>query len=114
MKYLALISLLAVGCAERQAADANARGVECAKRSDLRCAVKEFSEAVKAEPQTAKFHYNLSRALGQSGYYDQAAMEARRALECDPAYADASALLSWIGARIADRQATAVAAIAFN
>lgn len=115
MRYaLLLLALLTFGCASRQAADANARGVERAKRSDFRGAIKEFAYAVKAQPDSAKYHYNLARALGQSGYFDQAALEAKRALECDPAYADASSLLSWIGARMDDRQAAAVAAVSFN
>lgn len=113
MKAIILLAVLAVGCGGRNAADANARGVECGRRGDFSCAAKEFAVAVQQDPNSAKYHYNLAFALAKRGLIDQAAMEARRSLEIDPAYSDSSRLLAWANERMADRQADAVAAVTF-
>jgi tetratricopeptide (TPR) repeat protein len=91
--YLALL-ILCVGCASQRAETAHKRGYAHAQKKEWKQASVAFAEAVKLDPDEAKYHYNLAVALSQRGLYEQAALEAQETLRLDPAYEKASVLMA--------------------
>ncbi|OQX22216.1 MAG: hypothetical protein BWK75_01310 [Candidatus Altiarchaeales archaeon A3] len=55
----------------------------------LQKAVKEFMEAIKLNPNDAKFHINLGSLWYGLDRFDEAENEYRDAIKIDPNYADA-------------------------
>lgn len=106
-KAIILVALLLAGC--RTAADANARGRDCYGRGAYPCAVREFSVAVKAEPENPRYHFNLALALGRSGMHDQAITELQETLRLDPAHEEARKTLARVQNSLREAEAALVA-----
>jgi Flp pilus assembly protein TadD len=60
-------------------------------------AMAAFAQAVLLEPRNARARNYLGVAVGQMGWFDGAEAEFRRAIEFDPAYADAHFNLAYFG-----------------
>lgn len=110
MRYaILLVSLLAFGCGGRNAADANARGKAALRSGDTRGAIRAFSEAVKEDPNTSKYRFNLGLALARARVYDQSAASLREAIRLDATNMDARRLLARVDDEIASDRASLVA-----
>lgn len=68
--------------------------MECYKRGAFPCAVTEFSVAVQADPESARYRFNLALALGRSGMHDQAIAELQEVIRLDPTHQEARKTLS--------------------
>jgi Flp pilus assembly protein TadD len=91
--YLALL-ILCVGCASQRAKEANARGLACYANNDFRCAVAEFGAALRDQPDSRRYRYNLAISLSRIGNLSQAETELQTILQKDPADASARKLLT--------------------
>lgn len=107
--WAVLAVVLLVGCAGRSAARANEEGLAALSRSDYRTAVSAFGEAVKADPSSTRYRYNLGLALGQAGLYQQSVTELETVLRMDPGDVEARRTLGKVQARLDDSRATDVA-----
>ena len=108
MTKLLLIAVLALAsCSGHHAEQAHRRGYEAAKAKDWTEASNAFAEAVKLDPNVAKYRYNYALALAHRGHLEHAQMEAQEAIRIDPTHKDASALLSSVGYQIQMRQRAA-------
>jgi tetratricopeptide (TPR) repeat protein len=79
----------AVTPAEQKALKHNERGLELFSKGKLEQAVKEYEEAIRADPAFAAAHNNLGSAHFAAGRFEEAAGSFRRACELDPAYGQA-------------------------
>jgi tetratricopeptide (TPR) repeat protein len=70
-----------------------AQGTAAANRGRLPEALALFGEAVALDDSRPAYHYNYALALGQSGREDEALEQLREALEADPAFEPARAML---------------------
>ena len=75
--------------AELKALRHNERGLELFSKGKLEQAVKEYEEAVRADPALAAAHNNLGSAHFAAGRFEEAAAAFRRACEVDNAYGQA-------------------------
>jgi len=86
--------------------DANAVGPGVAPQAlDAEAAVAACSAAIEQAPDTARFHFQLGRALTMRNRHKQALQSYRRALELDPHYAAAAIGigLAYLGGRGVER-----------
>lgn len=104
-----VLALVVVGCAGRNAADANARGVECGRLGNEICAVREFAVAVELDGANPKYRRNLAIALARSGQFEQAAAELQMILRDDPDNIEARKSLAAVNESLRELQAVAVA-----
>jgi tetratricopeptide (TPR) repeat protein len=75
--------------AEEKALRHNERGLELFSKGKLEQAVKEYEEAIRADPALAAAHNNLGSAHFAAARFEEAAASFRRACELDPAYGQA-------------------------
>jgi Flp pilus assembly protein TadD len=88
---------------------ANDRGKACSAAKQTDCAIREFSTAVRLQPNSPRYHFNLGSALANASLFDQAAMEFRETLRLQPDYPRASVYLTRVQTRIQERGAAVVA-----
>ena len=75
--------------AELKALKHNERGLEFFSKGKLEQAVKEYEEALRADPALAAAHNNLGSAHFAAGRFEEAAAAFRRACELDAEYGQA-------------------------
>jgi tetratricopeptide (TPR) repeat protein len=75
--------------AELKALKHNERGLELFSKGKLEQAIKEYEEALRADPSLAAAHNNLGSAHFAAGRFEEAAASFRRACELDTAYGQA-------------------------
>ncbi|MFL6257012.1 MAG: tetratricopeptide repeat protein [Pyrinomonadaceae bacterium] len=79
----------AVSPEERKALAHNERGLESFAQGKIEQAVKEYNEAIRADPNLAAAHNNLGSAYFAAARFEEAAAAFRRAVELDPNYGQA-------------------------
>ena len=75
--------------AELKALKHNERGLDLFSKGKLEQAVKEYEEALRADPALAAAHNNLGSAHFAAGRFEEAAAAFRRACELDAVYGQA-------------------------
>jgi len=65
-------------------------------KGSLDAAIREFTEAVRLQPDYARAHFNLGGALTRSGQLDAAIEEFQNALRIMPDYAAAQTNLAMV------------------
>jgi tetratricopeptide (TPR) repeat protein len=75
--------------AEQKALRHNERGLELFSKGKLEQALREYAEAISADPALAAAHNNLGSAHFAAGRFEAAAAAFRRACELDAAYGQA-------------------------
>lgn len=79
----------AVSPEERKALAHNERGLEHFANGKIEQAVKEYNEAIRANPNLAAAHNNLGSAHFAAARFEEAAASFRRAIALDPNYGQA-------------------------
>lgn len=100
------LALLAVPFIVHRAGSAqrwNEEGVAFFDAGNDADAIRAYAEAVKADPDLSKAHYNMGLAYWRMGQPDQARECFRKALDSDPADTAASAMLTRASRLIAAR-----------
>jgi tetratricopeptide (TPR) repeat protein len=75
--------------AEQKALAHNERGLDLFSKGKLEPAIKEYEEAIRADPTLAAAHNNLGSAYFAAGRFEEAAAAFRQAVQLDPAYGQA-------------------------
>lgn len=101
--WIALAALVA--CSGITAERLNKEGNALASRGDWKGATAAFAAAVKASPESAKYHYNLGNGLVRLGRYTAAIDEYRIALRLDPGAEDISRALEIVSRFVASSTA---------
>lgn len=83
-RLTALFTLGLLACSGQRAERFNAEGRACLDSGNLRCALERFSAAVKVDPASGKYRYNLGLALARAGAYQQAIEELKVVVATDP------------------------------
>lgn len=91
------------GCDARHAGNYNELGNTRLQAGDARGAVAAFAEAVKLQPGSGKYHFNLGLAYVKLHHYDEASIQFAEAVRLDPADIEASRHLTLTNTAIAER-----------
>lgn len=100
-----VLVLASVACSGITAERLNKQGNALAARGDWKGATAAFAAAVKASPESAKYHYNLGNGLVRLGRYAAAIDEYRIALRLDPGAEDISRALEIVSRFVASSSA---------
>lgn len=100
---LVLVSVL-IGCGPQLAERASKRGKACYERQDFGCAVAQFGIAVREEPDSLEYRYNLGLALARARAFKQSETELQEVLRKDPGNINARKALATVQATLAWEQ----------
>lgn len=110
MRLTVALCLLTLGCADVRAKEWNERGLAAERARNFSVAQAAYAEAVRANPDSARYRTNLAHMLARNAFLQQAVDEYRAALRIDPGYTDASRGLEIVSRALAQRSAERTAA----